>query len=270
MAVVMAVIFVVDTATSYEVAAAVFYTGVILTAARALNRRALIALAAVCLVLTVVSLAFTPHGDLRYGLINMVISIAAIVMTTYLILKMEAARTAAHNAQAQLMRIARVKSLEGLTTAIAHEVNQPLAAIVTSGNASQRWLAQEPPNLDKARQALDRILSDAGRASNIIARVRSLTKGEPPHKSAFEFNKAVSEVVALSQAEMERYNILLATDLNVKETQIETSAALAPARPNAQRSNLDRSAFQAGVGTNPCLTNICNQRGALRATIKAS
>jgi len=214
MAVVMAVIFVVDTATSYEVAAAVFYTGVILTAARALNRRALIALAAVCLVLTVVSLAFTPHGDLRYGLINMVISIAAIVMTTYLILKMEAARTAAHNAQAQLMRIARVKSLEGLTTAIAHEVNQPLAAIVTSGNASQRWLAQEPPNLDKARQALDRILSDAGRASNIIARVRSLTKGEPPHKSAFEFNKAVSEVVALSQAEMERYNILLATDLS--------------------------------------------------------
>ena len=213
-AVVMAAIFVADTTTSYEVAAAVFYTVVILTAARVLSRRGLTALAAVCIVMTVLSLAFTPHGDLRSGLINMGISIAAIMITTYLILKMETARTAAHNAQAQLMRIARVKSLEGLTTSIAHEVNQPLAAIVTSGNACQRWLAQDPPNLEKARQALDRIVSDAGRASNIIARVRSLTKGETPHKSAFEFNKAILEIVALSQAEMQRCNILLATDLS--------------------------------------------------------
>jgi signal transduction histidine kinase len=112
------------------------------------------------------------------------------------------------------MRIARVKSLEGLTTSIAHEVNQPLAAIVTSGNACQRWLAQEPPNLDKARQALDRILSEAGRASKIIARVRSLTRGEPPHRSEFDFNKAILEIVALSQAEMERNGTHLATELS--------------------------------------------------------
>ncbi|GAO21039.1 histidine kinase [Alicycliphilus sp. B1] len=214
MGVVMAAIFVADTATSYEVAAAVFYTVVILTAVRVLSRRALIALAAICIVMTAVSLAFTPHGNLRSGLINMGISIVAIVMTTYLVLKMEAARTAAHEAQAHLMRIARVKSMEALTTSIAHEVNQPLAAIVTSGNACQRWLGQEPPNLDKARQALDRILSDAGRASNIIARVRSLTRGEPPHKSKFDFNKAILEIIALSQAEMERNGIRLVMELS--------------------------------------------------------
>jgi len=213
MVIVMAAIFVADTATSYEVAAAVFYTVVILTATRALDRRGLIALTAICIALTVISLAFTPNGNLRSGLINMGISIAAIVITSYLILKMEAARTAAHDAQAQLMRIARVKSLEGLTTSIAHEVNQPLAAIVTSGNACQRWLAQEPPNLDKARQALDRILGDAGRASSIIARVRSLTRGEPPRKDAFEFNQAIMEVIAQSQAEMERNGIILETSL---------------------------------------------------------
>lgn len=213
MAIVMAAIFVADTATSYEVAAAVFYTLVILTATRALDRRGLIALTVICILLTIISLAFTPDGNLRSGLINMGISIAAIVITTYLILKMEAARTAAHDAQAQLMRIARVKSLEGLTTSIAHEVNQPLAAIVTSGNACQRWLAQEPPNLDKARQALDRILGDAGRASSIIVRVRSLTRGEPPRKDVFEFNQAIMEVIAQSQAEMERNSIILETNL---------------------------------------------------------
>lgn len=210
---VMMAIFAADTTTSYEVAAAVFYTVVILTASRVLGRGGLIALATICIVLTIVSLAFTPHGNLRSGLINMGISIAAIVVTTYLILKMEAARAAAHDAQAQLMRIARVKSLEGLTTSIAHEVNQPLAAIVTSGNACQRWLAQEPPNISKAQQALDRILGDAGRASSIIARVRSLTRGDPPHKTEFEFNQAVMEVLAQSQAEMERNSIVLETNL---------------------------------------------------------
>jgi signal transduction histidine kinase len=213
MALALAAIFVADTSTSYEVAAAVFYAVVILTAARVLARRALAVLCAVCIGLTVFSFALTPHGDLRAGLINTGISIAAIVMTTYLVLKMEAARTAAHAAQAQLMRIARVKSLEGLTTSIAHEVNQPLAAIVTSGNAGQRWLAQEPPNLDKARQAIERILGDADRASQIIERVRGLTRGEPPRKSEFEFNPAILEVVALSRSEMERHGIALALDL---------------------------------------------------------
>lgn len=210
---VMAVIFAVDTTTRYEVAAAVFYAVVILTTARLLGRRALVALCAACVALTVASLVFTPHGDLRSGLVNMGISVAAIVMTTWLVLKMETARAAAHEAQAQLLRIARIKSLEGLTTSIAHEVNQPLAAIVTSGNACQRWLAQEPPNLERARQALERILADAGRASGIIARVRSLTRGEPPQRSAFDFNDAVQEVLALSQAGMEINRIALTVEL---------------------------------------------------------
>jgi len=209
MALVMAAIFAADTATDYEIAAAVFYTVVIVTAARILGRRGLIALTALCILLTVVSLAFTPQGNLHSGLINMSIGIAAIIVTTCLILKMEAARTAAHDAQAQLMRIARVKSLTGLTTSIAHEINQPLAAIATSGHACQRWLAQEPPNLAKARQALARILDDTARASRIIARVRSLTRGEPPHKNEFAFNAAVMEIVAQSRAEIARHGIVL-------------------------------------------------------------
>lgn len=207
-----AVIFVADTGTRYEVAAAVFYAVVILTTARFLGRRGLLALCAVCIAMTALSFGLTPHGDLRSGLINTGISIAAIILTTYLVLKMEAARAAAHTAQARLMRIARVQGLESLTTSIAHEVNQPLAAIVASGNAGQRWLAQDPPNLDKARQAFERILGDAGRASNIIARVRSLTRGEPPDTSEFDFNQAMREVLELSRAEMQRNDIVLATD----------------------------------------------------------
>lgn len=214
MTIVMAAIFLIDTATNYEVAVSVFYTAVILTAMRVLNRHALMTLTGICIGITLLSFFMTPRGDYRAGLANMAISIVSILITGYLVLKMDAARAAAHGAQARLLRIARVKSLEGLTTSIAHEINQPLAAIVTSGHACQRWLGQEPANLDKARQALERILADAGRASSIIARVRSLTKGEAPQKIAFAFNEAAQEVVAMSQGEMARGGIELSVCLS--------------------------------------------------------
>ena len=210
---VMAALFAVDTATNYEVAAAVFYAMVVLNAAPFLGRRALIRLSAFCVALTVLSFALTPKGNMPIGLANMGVSIAAIVMTAWLILKMDAARQAAQDAHAKLVRIARIKSLEGLTTSIAHEINQPLAAIVTSGNACGHWLAHDPPNLDRARQALDRIVRDAGRASAIVARVRSLTRGEPPSRTVFAFNAAVGEVVGVSCGEIERHGIALVLDL---------------------------------------------------------
>ena len=213
-AVVMAAIFLIDTNTSYEVAVSVFYTCVILAGVRVLSRPALIALTGLCVVITLLSFGITPHGDYRAGLTNLSISIVSILITGYLVLKMEAARAAAHDAQVQLSRIARVKNLESLTTSIAHEINQPLAAIVTSGNACRRWLDHDPANLDKARQAIGRILADASRVDSIIARVRSLTRGEPPRQSAFAFNRAIEEVVAMAQEEVERGGIVLTLDLS--------------------------------------------------------
>ncbi|MET0266635.1 MAG: ATP-binding protein [Duganella sp.] len=213
-AVIMAAIFVADTLTQYAVAVAVFYTLVILAAVRWLAARTVVALAGVSVSLTVLSFCLTPHGDYELGMINSGISILAIAVTTYLALKMAVAQTAAQQAQAQLLRLARISSLGELTASIAHEVNQPLAAIVTSGNACQRWLAQEPPNLDKAQQALARMLGDADRASNIVLRVRGLTKRELPRKIAFDLNVAVQEIVALSDSELERYGISLSLSLD--------------------------------------------------------
>jgi len=213
LAVIMAMIFTADTATHYEVAVAVFYAVVILTAARIVRRRVLLWLAVGSLGLTALSFGLTPHGDFHAGLVNFAISITAIVMVSWLVIKMETARDAAHTAQAQLLRLTRVQRLEGLTTAIAHEVNQPLAALVTSGHACQRWLGQTPPNLPKAQQALERILDNAARASQIVTRVRSLSRGEPVQAAAFDFNAVVMEVIALSATEMERHGIELALEL---------------------------------------------------------
>ncbi|KXU38582.1 hypothetical protein AXE65_00980 [Ventosimonas gracilis] len=204
---VMAGIFLVDTITSLEIAIAVFYAIVILTAARTLARPTLIALAVCCCCLTLLSFFLSTSGDWRSGLVNLLISISAISMSAWLVLRLDAARSAAHAAQTQLTRLARAHSLSGLSAALAHEVNQPLAAIVTSGDACQRWLTREPPDLGRARDALARIRSDAERASQIIARMRSLARGEAPRPRAFDLSYAVNEVIALLGSALARHRI---------------------------------------------------------------
>lgn len=209
MAAAMAVIFALDTLTEYAVAAAVFHTAIILVAVRWFSPRLVIAFTGLCITLTLASFALTPAGAYRTGLINTGISILAIVITAYLGLKMVAAQNAAHAAQTQLLRITQATSLGQVTASIAHEVNQPLAAIVTSGNACQRWLAQQPPNLEKAGQALERILGDAQRASDVIARIRSMARGEAPSKQKFDLNDAVREMVHLSGADLNQRSIAM-------------------------------------------------------------
>ncbi|WP_413988138.1 sensor histidine kinase [Labrys okinawensis] len=200
-------VFVADTVTDYEIAFAVFYIVVILLAIGFLSTRGVIVLAGVCVALTVLSLFLTRRGMFEAGLLNCGISVAAIGITTYLVLQTVAAQASAFEAQTQLARVARLTSLGALTASIAHEVNQPLAAIVTSGDACRRWLDREPPNLEKARQAADRIINDANRASDVIIRVRGLARSELPHREALDFNDVIKESLAQAQAEIERNSI---------------------------------------------------------------
>ncbi|WMJ69297.1 ATP-binding protein [Stenotrophomonas sp. 24(2023)] len=208
--VVMAAIFIADTLTDYAVAAACFYAAVILAASRVLPRRGLLALAALCIALTVLSFFLTRFGAFQVGVVNSAIGVLVISITTYLSLKMEAAKAAVQDAQARLLRVARASTVGELTTSIAHEVNQPLAAIATSAEASQRWLAQSPPNVDKALQGIARILADAHRASDVIARIRGLTRGAAPERRAFHLDEAIDEMLALSRSELDQHGIVLA------------------------------------------------------------
>lgn len=214
MGVAMAGIFIADTVTDYAIAAAVFYTAVILVATRILSGTAVVALACICVALTLISFFLTHSGAYEVGIVNTGISIVAIGVTTYLSLRMVAAKAEALEARDRLLRIARVTTLGQLSASIAHEVNQPLAAVVASGGACTRWLAQEPPNLDKARLALDRIVSDANRASQVIARIRALSKGEAPRRQPFDLREAVMEIATLSRGEIERGGVALQLDLH--------------------------------------------------------
>lgn len=210
----VAAIFVADTFTDYAVAAALFYTLVVLLSVRLLTRTGVVLLAAICLALIVLSFHLTPAGSYRVGVINSCISAVVVAVTTYLAVQMEAAKASAHAAQARLLRLTRSGSMGGLAASIAHEVNQPLAAIVTSGNACQRWLAQQPPNLAKADAALERMLADAGRASAIIARMRALARGEASQRQPLDLNRTVLDMIALTRGETERHGIALSLELD--------------------------------------------------------
>jgi two-component system, LuxR family, sensor kinase FixL len=124
------------------------------------------------------------------------------------------AEEALRNAQLELARFTRVATLGELTASIAHEVNQPLAAVVTNAGACLRWLAREPPSLEEARQAAERILQDGNRASEIIERVRALVKRSPPQMSSLNINDTVLEVIALVRSEAQSAGVSLGTQLS--------------------------------------------------------
>ena len=120
---------------------------------------------------------------------------------------------ALHKTQAELAHVTRVATLGELTASIAHEVNQPLAAIVTNGNACLRWLAGDSPNLDEARETARRIIRDGNRAGDVIGRIRTLLRKTGTEKELLDMNQAVREVVALAEDEVRRNGVALRTEL---------------------------------------------------------
>jgi PAS domain S-box-containing protein len=123
------------------------------------------------------------------------------------------AEETASQAQTELAHVARVTTLGEMTASIAHEINQPLAAVVTNANAGLRWLSGDSPNLAETREAIRRIIRDGNRAGEIIGRIRALAKKAPPKKDWIDLNETIDEVVAMVRSEVQRNHVLLQTKL---------------------------------------------------------
>jgi PAS domain S-box-containing protein len=123
------------------------------------------------------------------------------------------AEAALQKAQAELAHVTRILTVGELTASIAHEVNQPLAAIVTNGNAGLRWLNADSPNLEETNLAIRRIIRDAMRASEIVSRVQALFKKAPAVQEPVEINEVIHEVLILLHPEINRHQVSLQTQL---------------------------------------------------------
>ena len=127
--------------------------------------------------------------------------------------ELAAARDREITEQAELARADRLMTIGAMTASIAHEINQPLAAIVTNSNAGLRWLANASPDLDEARAALKRIAKDGHRASEVIGSIRAMFKKEAQHKALYDVNDIVQEVLSLVQGDIKKQKVTIRTEL---------------------------------------------------------
>lgn len=130
------------------------------------------------------------------------------------------AEDAYSEARAELARVTRINALGTLAASISHEVNQPLAAVVTNADACAMWLGSDPPNVEEARAAVDSIAREGTRASDIVRRIRGMFTKSAPEGTAVQVNELIREASALMQAEISRNQIAL---------DIQTTSDLPPA-----------------------------------------
>ncbi len=119
------------------------------------------------------------------------------------------AEEALSQARSDLAHVTRVTSLGVLTASIAHEVNQPLAGIITNAGTCLRMLAAEPPNVEGARETAKRTIRDGNRASELIMRLRALFSKKESTTEPVDLNEATQEVIALSLSELQRNRVIL-------------------------------------------------------------
>src|SRR5262245_9946416 len=113
----------------------------------------------------------------------------------------------------ELAHANRVATMGELSASITHEVMQPVAAAVNNTSAALRWLGKEPPDLEQARQALNRVFANGNRVSEVIGRIRALIKKAPPRKDDLEINKVILEVIALARGEGVKNGVSVQTQL---------------------------------------------------------
>jgi PAS domain S-box-containing protein len=113
--------------------------------------------------------------------------------------------------QTDLAHANRVATMGQMSASIAHEINQPITAASVNAAAALRWLRTQPPDLEKVQQALGRIVVNAGRAGEVIGRVRALFRKAPPRKDPLEINEAILEVMALARSEVVKHGISVQT-----------------------------------------------------------
>jgi C4-dicarboxylate-specific signal transduction histidine kinase len=125
------------------------------------------------------------------------------------------AQSALQDAQVEIARVARVSRMGAMTASIAHEIAQPLGAMVSNANAGLRWLTQPTPVFGEVRALLENIVRADHRASEIIQGIRALFKESPPTRTALDLNRLIGEVVSLAQREIEKHAVTV--DIHLDE-----------------------------------------------------
>jgi PAS domain S-box-containing protein len=123
------------------------------------------------------------------------------------------ANEAVDAAQAELAQVARLTTMGELAASIAHEISQPLAAVVSFGNGALRWLAQDPPNLGETKAALKGVVEAGNHAVEVLVPIRELLKHRKPEYASLDVNEAIRDVLALTESALRSRSLVVQTIL---------------------------------------------------------
>jgi PAS domain S-box-containing protein len=115
----------------------------------------------------------------------------------------------------------QIATVAELSASIAHEINQPLASVVTNAHAAQAWLSHDPPNIERARVTLERIIRDGHSSAEVVRRIRALFKEAAPVKASLDINQLVAEVLRVLSDELRDNGIVAETALEADLPMIE-------------------------------------------------
>jgi PAS domain S-box-containing protein len=170
-----------------------------------------------------------------------------------------------HQAQMELAHVTRVATLGELTASIAHEITQPLAAVVNNASACVRWLAAQ--NLEEARRSAALVIADGQRTADIIVQIRTLAQKAPPHKDWLDLNTMIQDVLALARSAVQRHRVVVETQLaaavpRILGDRIQLQQVLL---------NLIMNAIEAlsGVSAGPRALRVSSERGAATEVVIA-
>jgi signal transduction histidine kinase len=170
-----------------------------------------------------------PGSEIRFRQLDMwnqyrdqiIASLCVLLIQTALIVVLFYERRRRHYAEAtsrsavgKLAQMNRMATAGELTASIAHEVNQPLTAMVLNANAGLRWLTKEAPDLGEVRAALNDIVSAGHRAGEVIGSVRAMFKNDGLEKTPVDLNNVIKDVIKLERGELKAQNIIIQTDLS--------------------------------------------------------
>jgi PAS domain S-box-containing protein len=140
--------------------------------------------------------------------------------TTIDITDRKRAEAASRDALSELARVGRLTTMGEMTASIAHEINQPLGAIVNNGSAGLRWLANATPDLEEARACFRRIVNDGHRTSQVISGIRTMLKKGSDTKEPLDINELVRDVLAFARGEIESERIVVRTEFKENLSQV--------------------------------------------------
>jgi C4-dicarboxylate-specific signal transduction histidine kinase len=211
-------IFAADALSPLQGAVAVLYVVVVLLVAHAgATGRAVLATGIACGLLALGAfLADHLNEPLNAAHVRLGVSLVAIAATTLLSMEQRRAdaernevRARLEQTSAELAHAARVSTLGQLAASIAHEVNQPLSAIITYGKSGKRWLGRDVPDLREVETCLDHIVSNGSRAADVIARVRALARKGAPEAEPLALGELVDDTITLVQREARAARVVL-------------------------------------------------------------